>query len=497
MLQVSADLFNSWNKDVRYCHWKSNEHLKDGLDGETDLDVYVYPEDKSIAESHLRCCSYIKFVPQESSRYPMVDEWIGFDTKTGNLVHVHLHYQIITGTKFCKEYVFPIDKEIIETRVLDEDAKVYLASPEIEMIVLFARIVLKSTNKRNLTTRGYEAEVSYLKKRIDKDVLKEKCETLIGKRGDRYYELILSDLTKKDDWKELKKIIYSWLDKYRKMSMIKVFLRTKYYWAKLYKDLFFIKYFNKAVISKKTFASANISLCFLGQDGSGKSTLSIDVEKWLRWKIEAHRFYLGSGEHYKSPAKWFLSKATNFRKGNRTSEPNIKNEQNFNVKIKKKTLVSIIAAIITAYDLKNVAKRAYREIRRASNYSRQGAVSLFDRFPQNQFKGIYDGPKIRSIYVENGYDYWFIKRMAYAEEKYINKIQSYQPSVVFKLLLSPEESIKRKPFENYEQICQKHQITQKIAFKGSEIHEIDATQDYREELLHVKKIIWNYFLKNQ
>jgi len=497
MLQVCTKLFGYWNTDVRYCHWKSNEHLMEGLDGETDLDVFVYPDDKSIAETHLRSCNYIKFVPQKSSRYPMVDEWIGFDRGTGKLVHVHLHYQIITGTKFCKEYIIPINEEIIESRVLDKETQVYVSSPELELIVLYSRIVLKSTNKNKISTRGYEAEIIYLKNRINYDALKKKCTSIIGADGKLFYDLISSDISKQQDWKKLEGVIHIWLDKYRKMSSLSVLLRTNYYWAKYYKDILFVRYLHRPVLAKKTFPNSKMSICFLGQDGSGKSTLSQNIEKWLRWKIEAHRFYLGSGEHYKSMTKWLLTKAAHLRKqgsvNNIISKKNQDNEYNNG---RKKGLIPMLVAILSSHDMKNVAKRAYIQIKSANGYSQKGAISLFDRFPQNQFYGIYDGPKIRSVYLEKGFDNFIIKRYALREEYYLNKIQKYQPSIVFKLLLSPEESIKRKPFENYEQICQKHEITKKLAFSNSEVHVIDATQEYEKELLMVKNIIWDFFLKN-
>ncbi len=501
MLRVCSDLFNCWNKDVRYCHWKSNEHLMEGLDGETDLDVYVFPDDKIVAESHLRDCSYIKFAPQKSSRYSMVDEWIGFDRETGKLVHIHLHYQIITGTKFCKEYSFPVDNEIIESRILDNETKVYLSSPEIELIILFSRIVLKSKDKSHITTRGYDDEISYLKERIDYDCLKEKCRTLIGTEGETYYNIISADELSQADWKVLKTIVQSWLRKFRRMSPVRVFFRTNYYWIKLYKDLVLVKKFHKPVLAKKTFPHANISICFLGQDGSGKSTLSLNIEKWLRWKIDAHRFYLGSGEHYKSITKWVLSKAAsvkNSKAGAPDHSSTSKNVSETSVKtIRNRSIVSGIVAILSSHDLKNVAKRAYKEVIAADKYSQNGAVSLFDRFPQNQFPGIYDGPKIRSLYLGKGKGNIIIEWFAQREERYINRVQRYQPSLVFKLMLSPEESIRRKPFENYEQVSQKHVITEKLVFDKSEIHSIDATQDYDKELLQVKNLIWDFFLKNQ
>ena len=60
MLAISKKLFDSWNDNVLYCHWKSNEHLEDGLDGKTDLDVLVSAEDKEKGRDILNNLSFIR-----------------------------------------------------------------------------------------------------------------------------------------------------------------------------------------------------------------------------------------------------------------------------------------------------------------------------------------------------------------------------------------------------------------------------------------------------
>lgn len=41
-LDICTELFDEFHEqEIRYCHWKSNEHLQEGLVGETDLDVIV------------------------------------------------------------------------------------------------------------------------------------------------------------------------------------------------------------------------------------------------------------------------------------------------------------------------------------------------------------------------------------------------------------------------------------------------------------------------
>ena len=214
MLDICKKLFRTWNEtNVQYCHWKSNEHLMEGLTGLTDLDVYVSPQNKPTAEQGLIQNEYIKFVPQKGARYPLVDEWIGFDYETGRLIHVHLHYQIITGTKHSKEYIFPVDRQIIDTRILDPETSVYIASPDIEIIILYCRIVLKANNKKKIALgEDYAREIAYLKPRIHVDILRENCTALMGvSSGTAFFQLISKDTLTAEEWYLIYKIAKKWL----------------------------------------------------------------------------------------------------------------------------------------------------------------------------------------------------------------------------------------------------------------------------------------------
>ena len=105
MLKISKELFTAWNEaNLLYCHWKSNEHLLAGLEGETDLDVLLSCNNKEAGEEVLRRLEFLQCKSQFGSRYPDVDDWIGFDKDTGRLIHVHLHYGLVTGHKGMKEY---------------------------------------------------------------------------------------------------------------------------------------------------------------------------------------------------------------------------------------------------------------------------------------------------------------------------------------------------------------------------------------------------------
>ena len=104
MLSIAKSLIDWWNEqDVLYCHFKSNEHLLAGLNGDTDLDILMDPMHRKQGIAGLHKVGYKQFRSQMGAQYPQVEDWIGMDYETGRLSHIHLHYHLITGQKYIKE----------------------------------------------------------------------------------------------------------------------------------------------------------------------------------------------------------------------------------------------------------------------------------------------------------------------------------------------------------------------------------------------------------
>lgn len=508
MLKISKDLFSAWNEgNILYCHWKSNEHLLPGLVGETDLDVLLSLDDKEAGEESLRKLEFLQCKSQFGSRYPGVDDWIGFDKETGRLIHIHLHYGLVTGHKGMKEYSLFWTDMALSTRVLNAEYGVYTIEPNLEVVTLYTRIGLKADFRSIICCRAgkfhlsndVKKEIDWLKRRIDMQSVRQLLDAYYGNNADEMFELINKNELKPTDYLRLRKITES---TFKKCSRVKCFMRLReisfYAYQKWGKRIV-----NKIrpVISKKTpISGVGISIAFIGQDGSGKSTVTSEIKKWLTWKIDADRFYLGSGDHYTSFVKKFFNTYSRVTSSHSPSlEQNTK--KNTNKTIEKTSehrtgFKQSVSMVLMAFNYRNAARHAYKEVKRAERYISYGGIALFDRFPQNQFVGIYDGPKIQTNDC-SGLSRLLIELLAQSEQNYIAKIQENQPDIVFKLQLPPEESIRRKPHENFEAVSRKAMITEQLEFEESEVFNVDATQDYNEELLFVKRIIWNRLINNQ
>ena len=491
MLQICKDLFLSWNADgIPYCHWKSNEHLMEGLDGFTDLDVFADINYLDAIENTLKTLCFIKATPQKGCKYDFVDEWIGFDNCTGRLIHLHLHYRLITGTKYSKEYIIPLDTLIIETRALDPNTAVYIANPNLELIILYSRIVLKACNKKRFDIEEYKTEISYLQKKKDTTQLFHFCELCFPGDESVLYELLNKQELSNKEWREVYCIVSKWLSHYRIRTRFSAIIRL-YYFRFRYLLLFGLnKYFNTRFFVRKTLPNQSFSVCFIGQDGSGKSTLTTLICKWLNWKIEASRYYLGSGDHYKGLLKVLLPKAAEISHRVSPEENSSCSSKSSKTRQIIKQVIKFFSRILNSISLRNIAAHAYREVIHAYKYKTRLGIAIFDRFPQNQFPAVYDGPKIRFNYIKYGKASFVIRQLARQEEIFIDKAQQFQPDIIFKLVLPVEESMKRKPEENVAQVKQKALITERLCFDNSKVFIVDATQDFDEEVLYVKRIIW-------
>lgn len=482
MLNISRELFTAWNEaGLVYCHWKSNEHLLSGLNGETDLDVLLSQDNKDEGENLLRRLDFMQCKSQRGSRYPDVDDWIGFDKSRGSLIHLHLHYSLVTGHKGMKEYSLPWNDLALRTRMLNKDYGVYTMEPNLEMVTLYTRIGLKADFLslfrckigKFIFSNDTQREIDWLKKKIDYGKVRQILETYYKDEAGAILDIMKKEIIDAHDYLKLRKVAER---VFNKSSRVRYFRRIKELFCFLY--IFGI---NKKLrgtgshITKKVpMSGRGLSIVFLGQDGAGKTTVTNELKKWWNWKLDVRYVYMGSGENYLSRKKALLDKIPN----NGFLRP--------------------LKAVIGVIDIKDRVKRSFKNVKISEKYISKGGVVIFDRFPQKDYPGICDGPKIRRI-VESRFGKGKISGLFYPiakkEEEYINKIINYNPDIVFKLLLSPEESIRRKPKECLESVRTKHDIVKSMRFDSSDVYTIDATMPFEEELIMIKNIIWQHIRK--
>lgn len=516
MLEISKKLFDDYNnKGVLYCHWKSNEHLMEGLDGETDLDILVSKDSKTLSDKCLSENGFVKAITQFGSIYPNVEEWIGYDEGAGKLIHIHLHYELVTGQKHQKEYVLPWGELMLSRRIFDEKTGVYTADPVLELVVLKVRIILKMSIKRRILLffgkkvpygNSLKRELDYLFAQVSIEDVKELIKSLFDEGCNQLLAYFVGKERYYSDAVKYRRVLMRMLKGGRRYGLFCTLLRTAYF-----RICFGLRRIGKKLtiaqpIYRKRLREKGSLIAFVGADGCGKSTVTTDTEKWLTWKLEASRFYLGSGDHYNPLSKRIMAviqKKKNemlHRKSSSISNDIVfvggKKESTEELKknTKKVGFVRHVAHVYDAVYQLSIARHCKKTLFKADRYRQKGGIALLDRYPQMQFEGINDGPKIAARYARV-HDTVFFRYMTKREYKYFDKICTVKPDVVIKLYVSPEESIRRKPDHKYEEVAKKASVVENLIFQGANVCTISTEQDFETEIKLIRSIIWGEISK--
>lgn len=490
MIQIVNELFSQWNSnDVLYCSWKGNSHLDDSMKGTSDFDILIAEKSLKNGCKILKQTGYMLCVTQRAARYPGIQDWVGVDPQTSIMIHVHLHLYMIAGHRGMMEYILPWNELALSTRQLDEKTGVYIMNASLEIILLYTRFGIECSDKKIVKKRCDWSlkektihEVAYLKERMDFAMCKEMAKNLYPMCYETLVQYILKDNLDSYDLKNITKFFRKECKQWLRYSSFVILLMKKYkklegaFMSIYLKKIFGFLYGRPAITKKIPVSKKGLVIAFIGQDGAGKSTVTTDIEKWLSWKLDAHRYYLGSGDHYHSWQK-SIQKSLPKRKG---------------------FFLSVFSAFLSLTKYNRLAKDVLKTIKNAEKYKDKGGIALFDRYPQTQFLGINDGPKIRHMMskTKSKYLHFVMSFFAKSEENTLKEAENKSPDVVFKLILSPEESMRRKPHEDIDKIKRKHEIIKCLSFGKAKVYEIDATMNYKDELILIKQLIWQNIQKS-
>lgn len=476
--------------NIKYCHWKSNEHLEPALVGDTDLDMLFLPEQRSEIDRVLNSCGLKRFRATPLMQYNAIEDYIGFDRKTAKIWHLHTHYRMTLGEKHLKGYtITPWGYHIIENRIWNENG-IYTSSFEDELILLLSRNAMKLRWRDfgHKIGKDDRLELEWLLTRINKTQLFQRAHIFLGERAAE--EIIkLSEIQLKDK---------NQLNKLHKLLLKELKCFTGYSrftsWEKRSKREMF--WLIGAIVrhcglksnkpNRRVSPSGGCVVAFLGCDGAGKSTTIKYVKEEFGKKLDVKTVYLGSGDGSSSllrkPMKLVAKKVGGKGVGHAV-EKEYENSKDIKKHISLKARLYSVAKLIWADTLANEKKKKLREITKARN---NGMLVLVDRYPQIEIAGYSDGPLL-SKYLPK--EHGFLFKKAKKELEIYKSAYTNPPDLTLKLMVPTSVAIARKPEMTAEEIDNKKEAVMKMnPSKNSVV--IDTSVEMKDSLGAVMEEIW-------
>ena len=478
---------------VSYCHFKSNEHVLEGICGDTDLDILIDRGQHDQVAGILVESGFKLFRSGPLTQYPAVEDWIGFDAVTGDLAHLHIHWQMIAGEPYLKGYRLPWEQLILDSRVWDEANGIHTSSREMELILLLTRAALKAGSRNRLRSifgkkalgADIHKEYAWLLERVDRDLLEKLAASFLP---DRIVQQILvfknpSDL-ESVSFQRFRHEIKNYLANWRTYSPgIADLVR----WQREISRRIFPRIYKKTGIlsaRRRTPVTGGLIVAILGADGSGKSTQTKSITQWLGWKLDVSRIYFGSGDGPTSwhrfllmmlRGQWFKTAGKNENKSAAQAD-----QVSFGKGSKLKQYYRALFALSLAYEKRSKIKKVVR----ARN---KGMIVICDRYPQNQIMGYNDGPLLEGL-SDKEFPWNFFSSQ---ENRLLSVFSEIMPDLVIKLNVSHEMAEQRKPDTPKEMIQKKIDAVQSLSF-GSALNtiNIDADKPLDEVSLLVRQSIW-------
>lgn len=482
-----AGLFDALNRrGVRYCHWKSNLRLAQGLHGRTDLDLLVDEEQRDVFRRTLEAYQVKPAAAPPGKRYPGIENYLGFDPENGRLFHLHVHYRLVLGEQFVKNYEMPLVDQFLDSARLQDG--VCVPPPELELIVLSVRALLKYRDrdvvKDVLSIRSpgipehilqeirwllAQTSLHRVSQTLDElagvvpaGIIAEFLETAVStpRAGAKLYRLR----------QELRRVLGAYQRRNR-------FAATLRYLQELWRRRnSFLRFRPPA---KMTLAPKGLSLALVGVDGSGKTTLCRELVDWLSWKLDTRLYYLGS----KRPSRLSRLLYLLFRMARRSHRDFAGRFGAANVI--SRSLAALRQGLLYCHIL-SIGRDRYRRYVAGQEAARNGAVVIYDRFPLH---AMLDGPKIDPAV--NGTGTAVFSRL---EQNLYQKFRT--PDLLVILQASPEISMARKPDHQRHVIELKVQTLRKVIAEfqqgdaKTEQVLVNAEAAFEDVLRVVKQVIW-------
>lgn len=464
-------------EQVEYCHWKSNEALQRSLTGDNDLDLLVARADQGRFLAVLGRLGFKAAALPPAREVPSVRHYYGLDTRSGRLVHVHVHFRLVLGDDTTKNFWLPVERAYLASSSLEQVLPVPAA--EYELAVLVLRLVLKhSTWDAVLQARGALAasearELAWLQERTSwaavEAVVAEHLPFVmdVWPACRRAVEPGCPLAHRVRAAARLARALEGCARRPRLQDTTLRLLRRTTWGAR--------RYVLRRPVRKQLIAGGAV-VAVVGGDGSGKSTAVDGLTAWLSKAFVVRRIHLGRPPKSLTTlaGKGGLVAARRCGLFPDLTEPTAPPAD----PTTPPSLGWLAWHVLTARD-------RHRLYRRARRVAANGGIVISDRFPLRQLRSM-DGP--RTAWAGQLPDLgragrWLVER----ERRYYATFT--RPDVLAVLRVAPDVAVARKTDEESGYVRRRSTEVWQASWEDDTVL-IDAARPADAVLAHLRAVVW-------
>ncbi|CAK9056677.1 Polysaccharide biosynthesis protein, partial [Durusdinium trenchii] len=121
----------------------AQRQLAKACNGEGDLDLLFdrsqYPAVTAILASN----GFKRLESKLDRQFPGIEDYVGFDVKSGRCVHLQAHYCLVTGQALIKNYHLAVERTLLQNLVVHPGTGVKIPDPQAEAIIHLVRTCIK------------------------------------------------------------------------------------------------------------------------------------------------------------------------------------------------------------------------------------------------------------------------------------------------------------------------------------------------------------------
>jgi len=476
MNKFILEFFRELNdRNVEYCHFKSNNNLIPAVNGVDDLDLLLAPASLDIFSEIIAKFGIRMAHDRGKEPTPYVYHYFGADPETGLLVHLHVYFKIVTGGSIFKNHWIRTEKMLLSQRVIDEHTKVFIPCAEADCILFVIRKMIEQPSPvenflfyRDLS--NIMGELSWLLERADEQRMLEMVNEWLPELDPQLFKDSLDILVAQGPL----------------MSRVKLGLKMRAVFdnkvrgaltAEISRSIEFLYAYvrGKLKISRKNryVFPGGLLIAFVGSEASGKSTLSKDAAAWYGERFDVSHVHMG-----KPPKNWRTRLFWNMVSFYSLSKRLFKSRKSKLVSRESGEALNLPHPLLSWLD--SVDRREH--LKGCFGKLMQGCTVITDRYPSEHM----DGPRI----IERSRTTKLLARWERA-----NYQGMPDPDLVIKAVAPLELTLSRNNLRESPEpeafVRARYELAQKINFSFTEMILIDTTADYSSSIGEVRRAIWN------